>query len=63
MGIAALILFVLAFLFHGFGFHPSPWLDAASMGWAGLACLTLHLLGIGPVPAIVQRRVVRAGQR
>ena len=47
-GIAAVILFVLSFLFHGFGFTGNAWVDAVSFLYAGLACLALHLLGVGP---------------
>lgn len=42
-GVVALIAFVLAWFFHAAGFHPSAWIDSASMLYLGLAFLAGHL--------------------
>lgn len=47
LGILAVILFALAFFFHGAGFANGPWLDSTSLALLGLVCLALHLLGVG----------------
>lgn len=46
-GVIAVILFALAFLFHGFAFNGNAWVDPASMLYLGLVFLALHLLGVG----------------
>lgn len=52
LGILAALAFALAFIFHGAGFHPGPWIDATSMLYAGLLLLTLHILAGGPLPVV-----------
>ena len=56
-GILALVCFVLAVLFHGTGFDPNAWLNWTGVALAGLAFLTLHLLGVAVgMPVVVRRR-------
>lgn len=56
-GIAAVVAFILAYLFKGAGFDPSPWFDWQALTVLGLLFLTLSGLGVGPaVPVVVHRR-------
>ena len=45
-GIAAVVAFVLAWIFHGFGFSGNAWIGPTGLLYLGLALLTLHLLGV-----------------
>jgi pimeloyl-ACP methyl ester carboxylesterase len=47
MGAIAAVLFALAFFIHGSGTTTNVWFDPTSLMLAGLACLALHLLGVG----------------
>jgi hypothetical protein len=47
MGLIAAILFAIAFFIHGSGTSTNVWFDPTSLMLAGLACLALHLLGVG----------------
>lgn len=46
-GIAALVSFIVAVVFHGTHTAPNIWLDPTSLMMAGLAFLTAHLMGYG----------------
>ena len=46
-GVLALVAFILAFVFHGAGFSPSPWWNWQGMALAGLVLLVLFLLDVG----------------
>lgn len=47
MGVIAAVLFAVAFFIHGSATATSVWFDPTSLMLAGLACLALHLLGVG----------------
>lgn len=47
MGAIAAVLFVIAFFIHGTGTSTNVWFTPTSLMLAGLACLALHLLGVG----------------
>lgn len=46
-GIAALVCFIIGFVFHGSAAVTNAWFDPTSLLLAGLAFLTLHLMGYG----------------
>lgn len=56
LGILAAVLFGVAFIFHGAGFHGSAWFDSTSLALAGLFCLALHLLGVGAGITLIRRQ-------
>lgn len=56
LGIIAVILLALAFLVHGFHFHPNAWIDWTSLALLGLTFLALYQLGVGPSMAVITRR-------
>lgn len=45
-GILAIVAFAVSFIFHGAGFHGSPWVGWQSFMLLGLILLALHLLGV-----------------
>lgn len=47
MGGIAAILFVIAFFINGSGTSTNVWFSPTSLMLLGLACLSLHLLGVG----------------
>lgn len=44
-GLAALVCFILGYVFHGAATITNAWFDPTGMTLAGLAFLALHLLG------------------
>jgi hypothetical protein len=52
-GLLAFVSFLLAFVFHGFGFHGGSWVSPVSLLYLGLVFLALHVSGAGlyTVPA------------
>jgi len=55
-GFLAFVAFVLAVIFHGFGFAPNHWLDWTGLVLLGAALLCLHLLGVGTGMPVTVRR-------
>jgi hypothetical protein len=47
VGAIAAVLFVIAFFINGSGTHTDVWFTPTSLMLLGLACLALHLLGVG----------------
>jgi hypothetical protein len=47
MGLIAVVIFAIAFFIHGSGTSTNVWFDPTSLELLGLACLALHLLGVG----------------
>jgi len=47
MGAIAAVLFAVAFFINGSGTSTNAWFTPTSLMLAGLACLALHLLGVG----------------
>jgi hypothetical protein len=47
MGAIAAVLFAIAFFINGSGTSTNAWFTPTSLMLAGLACLALHLLGVG----------------
>jgi hypothetical protein len=47
LGIIAAILFMIAFLLYAAAVAASPVFTPTSLALAGLACLALHLSGVG----------------
>lgn len=46
-GLAALVCFIVGYIFHGAATVTSFWFDPTAMMLAGLAFGTLHLMGYG----------------
>lgn len=56
MIIIAIVLLLLGFVFHGFGFHPNAWLAWPSLLLLGLVFWALHDAGVGAAVATWRRR-------
>ena len=57
-GIAAIIVFALAYLFHGFGFAGNAWISPGALTILGLFLLAVHLVAGAAIPVIR----IRSGQ-
>jgi hypothetical protein len=56
-GIAAVVAFILAYVFKGTGSDPAAWCEWQALSILGLLFLALAGLGVGPaVPVVVHRR-------
>lgn len=56
LGILAVVAFILAWVFHGAGFAPSPWFDSDALTILGLLFLALQLVLPVVRPLVVARR-------
>ena len=59
LGFVAAVLFVIAFLINATSVTTSAVFSATSLMLAGLACLALHLAGVGTSWPVPRRRTRR----
>jgi hypothetical protein len=59
LGFAAAVLFVIAFLLNATSTATSAVFSPTSLLFAGLACLALHLAGVGTNWSVPRRRTRR----
>jgi heme/copper-type cytochrome/quinol oxidase subunit 4 len=56
LGIVAVVLFIIAFLLNATSTATSAVFSPISLMLLGLACLTLHLIGVGTSWSVGRRR-------